>query len=416
MKRNLSKKFISEFCYRLTVLVILAALLILNGCDDFLEEDISDDLVFLLAPADSVTFEEGSTILFSWDFLEGATNYQVQIVTPDFDAPAQLMLDSVTTNNSISAMLSPGQYEWGVSAFNNGYSTNYSIGAFTVSEVADFTDLSDETVNLLGPSGVINQNEVVFVWDELEGADNYELQLVSPGFDNIQQLLYDTTTTSSIITLEVPAGSYSWRLRATNDTSRTNYVVQNFEVSVKEMQQIRLTSPATDYRTNESLVGFSWEPLEDVDFYVIHLDGPGAQQTLVQENNASLAVTGGDGEYRWYVTATLNDRTTVDSDTLTFNYLSGLAPAPVAIRPLAGAVTGDAVTIEWNRLLDSVLGDSVYLYNDANELLPGYPIFSTNGAHSEQITDAGDYQWQVRTVDNEGRAGALSELISFQVQ
>ncbi|MEL7147267.1 MAG: hypothetical protein AAFO69_12915, partial [Bacteroidota bacterium] len=242
------------------------------------------------------------------------------------------------------------------------------------------------------------------------------LQVVAPDFTDVQQLLYDTTTTSSLMTLPLSPGAYTWRIRASNDSSRTGYVEQRFEVALSEASTFSLERPVAGFRTNATEVAFTWQSVEDAEFYVLYIDGPSTERALVQSNTIRLPIAGGDGAYQWYVTATSEGKTIAQSDTLLFNYISGVAPVPEIISPGEGDQVSATVQFQWERMLDSVLGDSLYLYNGAGELLSDYPVFSVESAMTITDLPVGGYQWQLRTVDAEERPGELTELVSFEVQ
>ena len=109
--------------------------LMLLACDDIVEvEDISGKSILLVAPANNTVLEQTSLSLF-WETLEGAEEYKVQVATPDFQAPLQVVLDSTLTKNSLSVELESGKnYQWRVKGINSGYETGYSIGTFSINE------------------------------------------------------------------------------------------------------------------------------------------------------------------------------------------------------------------------------------------------------------------------------------------
>ena len=73
-------------------------LIFILGCGEFFEPDLSNKRVTLLAPADS-TETPLSLITFWWDHLNDADWYHLQIVTPNFDYPVSLVLDTNITEN-----------------------------------------------------------------------------------------------------------------------------------------------------------------------------------------------------------------------------------------------------------------------------------------------------------------------------
>ncbi len=112
-------------------LIIIA--LIICSCDDLFEvTDISEQQVIILAPKNTVTFSNNDTINFSWEALEDAETYEVQLATPDFENATQIVLDSITETTRLNATLNTGDYQWRVRAVNSGYTTAYTTSEFTI--------------------------------------------------------------------------------------------------------------------------------------------------------------------------------------------------------------------------------------------------------------------------------------------
>lgn len=107
--------------------------IILVSCSDIIEvPDISNDAVNLVAPTDNATLNL-TTLTLSWDPIEDAESYQVQIAQPNFSDILQLVKDSTVTGNSFSVDLEAGTtYEWRVRALNSGYTTSYTTYSFTL--------------------------------------------------------------------------------------------------------------------------------------------------------------------------------------------------------------------------------------------------------------------------------------------
>ena len=104
-------------------LVFLA--LFIFSCEAVFVEDISSDTVVLQAPMNSVILTAGN-ITFSWQLLEAADFYQIQIATPNFQNAMQIIIDSITTENSVVKNLTTGDYQWRVKAINSAYETPHS--------------------------------------------------------------------------------------------------------------------------------------------------------------------------------------------------------------------------------------------------------------------------------------------------
>jgi hypothetical protein len=109
-------------------MLVLACLF---SCEAVFVEDISNDSVVLLAPLDNSQLNAGNNT-FSWELLNDAEIYQIQIATPNFENANQIVLDSIVLDNSLLQSIDAGTYQWRVKASNSEYETQYSTVNFTV--------------------------------------------------------------------------------------------------------------------------------------------------------------------------------------------------------------------------------------------------------------------------------------------
>jgi len=92
---------------------ILIGFTLLYACDDILEEDITNDVVIVTAPT-SGQIVQGNVTEFSWQSLDGADEYRLQVLASD----QQIITDSIVSNTSLNLNLLPGQYQWRVKGRN----------------------------------------------------------------------------------------------------------------------------------------------------------------------------------------------------------------------------------------------------------------------------------------------------------
>jgi hypothetical protein len=108
--------------------LILACLF---SCEAVFVEDISNDSVVLLAPLDNSQLNVGNNT-FSWELINDAETYQIQIAIPNFENANQIVLDSIVLDNNLLQSLDAGTYQWRVKASNSEYETQFSTVNFTV--------------------------------------------------------------------------------------------------------------------------------------------------------------------------------------------------------------------------------------------------------------------------------------------
>jgi hypothetical protein len=107
-------------------------ILVFVACDDIIEVvDISDKTVAILAPTNGSVVHT-TLVNFSWQALEDAETYRVQVVTPTFNEAAQILLDTIVTKTYVSGELNINDFEWRVKAVNSGYETPYTTQHFSV--------------------------------------------------------------------------------------------------------------------------------------------------------------------------------------------------------------------------------------------------------------------------------------------
>lgn len=115
-------------------LFLLLVLIGLCSCDDIIEVvDISNETVTILAPMDQTSINIPK-VTFSWQTLEYAESYHVQVATPNFNEASQILLDTVVTKRAVSKTLSTNDYEWRINAKNSDYETAYVTQSFIVIE------------------------------------------------------------------------------------------------------------------------------------------------------------------------------------------------------------------------------------------------------------------------------------------
>lgn len=122
-----------------TFVIGLFFLIGLGSCSNILEvPDISEETVILLAPSEGVVLDK-NLLSLSWQQLEEANGYHIQVATPDFENPAQLVLDSIVeidslgfVPNHIDQNLVNGMYKWRVKAFNSGFETQFTVSGFQI--------------------------------------------------------------------------------------------------------------------------------------------------------------------------------------------------------------------------------------------------------------------------------------------
>lgn len=203
------------------------------ACDDIIQVvDISNRAITVLAPTDQAVLTD-TDVMFTWDAVEDADSYKLQIATPSFETAQQIVTDSLVTTTFFNRTLNSGSYEWRVRAENSGYVTTYTTQKFTI--MANPVDISSEQVVLLAPADttVFSTTDTInFSWENIVGAEQYSVQIATPNFDNALEIIKDDTITNTSYSVSnLSANSYEWRVKAINPDYETGYATLGFTVN-----------------------------------------------------------------------------------------------------------------------------------------------------------------------------------------
>ncbi|WP_346882335.1 hypothetical protein [uncultured Algibacter sp.] len=236
--------------------ILTLLLLILScSCDDILEEDITDDTIQTTFPTEGIIVE-GNITQFTWQNLDGADNYRVQVLNEN-----QIVeVDSLVTVNTASLTLEPGTYQWRVRGENFAYNTSYSFPVNFSTQAS--TNLDDQEVSLLSPSNNLYSKNIntIYTWTRLASATSYNFELVKK-LNGEQTIFQETEVTNGNITLDATLfdedAEYIWKVKALNATSESQFSQRSFFLDRVAPNQPSLASP-TDQDTTTTMVTFNW--------------------------------------------------------------------------------------------------------------------------------------------------------------
>ncbi len=118
-----------KYSYKLFLLLLLIV-----SCQEIInEENISNDTIQLLAPGNNSVLATNQKISFNWQPLTGASDYRLQVATPNFTTANQIVLDTLISGNAFAVdSLAAKSYEWRVKGQNSAFETGYTSNHFTV--------------------------------------------------------------------------------------------------------------------------------------------------------------------------------------------------------------------------------------------------------------------------------------------
>lgn len=286
-----------------TLKIILPLLIFssLFSCSEIvMEKDISDKTVELVAPVNNAQFVS-TGVTFTWNGVENATQYQIQIAKPNFTNPLQIVLDTTITATSFTQQLAIGQYEWRVRALNSSYNTPFTTRTITIASNDDF---QSNTVVLIAPTNnlITNTAAQTLSWQSVIGATSYQIQV----FDSTNTIVLDQNTSSTTYNYTFAEGSYQWKVRASNGTDNTLYSARSILVDVTAPNTPTLVTPTNTSSTTATDISFSWNrtPIAgstEKDHIYIYSDS--GLTNLVYESDAisPYSKTLTSGTYYWRV-------------------------------------------------------------------------------------------------------------------
>ena len=107
------------------LIILLGSLVFFSHCETAFESDLAGKKPILQSPSNNLTTTTTSQT-FYWEKMNGASTYQLQVVSPTFNSITTLIADTTITTNRFTIILSHGDYQWRVKANNSGSSSDFS--------------------------------------------------------------------------------------------------------------------------------------------------------------------------------------------------------------------------------------------------------------------------------------------------
>lgn len=108
-----------------------------------------------------------------------------------------------------------------------------TLMALTACDDIFVKDISDKQINIVAPANniVLDKNEVTLVWEELEGAENYHVVIVSPSLAEVRYYACDSITEDYKLKVTLPNGAYEWFVKATNSAHESLKTYETFQIA-----------------------------------------------------------------------------------------------------------------------------------------------------------------------------------------
>ena len=288
-------------------------------------------------------------------------------------------------------------------------------------------DIENERIMLLAPSNNLTTSRLshTFWWDILDGAENYNMQLVEGSFGSVTQFILDTNLANNKFDYTLYPGSFQWRVKGLNNGGETYYTTFNLTIDSSlniSNQQLILSAPTDNFITNNDYVTFSWNSLLNADDYLIEVHENTWSGNLVHgpqvTTNLSYSTTLPEGTHVWGVQArnsSSNSSTAFSTRTVTIDTTS---PNIVTLNtPLDNATLSNTFhSYTWTQGSNSgtAISEVIYFYSDAGATNLVKSANAVGSSHSDSL-GLGTFYWRVQSTDAAGNIGSMSVIRQFTI-
>lgn len=306
-------------------------------------------------------------------------------------------------------------------------------------------NIKNKTVNVISPADGLNtpNNNILFWWSEVDGAEKYNLQIVKPDFNSVAQLLVDTNITGTKFNYSFTPGTYQWRIKAVNAGGSTAYTTRSLKVDTTSNLNflvVNPTAPLSYSVTAGKTISFTWDPLNAASSYNLKVMAGSATGAIVLDVNTTNAnytnTFTNAGVYFWKVNASNAFSNSPYNTPISFK-IDQTAPAiPQLLRPLNLSIVKDTAYFRWNYTTSSLNGDIkfdsliVASFADSTFTTPYTAVVSRASAASSSnlykinnlltfpttsLTVSPYYWWKVRSVDSVGNVSPASAVFKVKL-
>jgi len=278
----------------------IAKLLITNGlislvflsCEEALfEPKLSEESVVLLSP-------------FEWFKKEGASRYQVQLASPNFENPDFIVFNRFTdTIFIIDTLKQIGSYEWRVRGVSNTETTPYTTSKI---ELINPPGFEFQTVNLTSPEDNKASNTLnnTLSWELLTEAEAFEIQIL----DSNSEVIITESTKENSIMLTFPEGTSTWQVKGLKAGKNTSFSKHTIIIDSTQPETPNLTTPADASTIAKADLEFEWtrtpiEGTKEIDSIFVFTDAAQTALALKQKAVSPLKLNLENGTYYWKIQA-----------------------------------------------------------------------------------------------------------------
>ena len=215
-------------------ILALICIFALQGCSDIIEDNIENIKPILISPSNG-SVNSFKTRTFSWQEVEHADAYHLQVAEPSFEFAQRVLIDSVLNDLHFDYDLLPGTYQWRLRAENKGYKTTYTTNSFTVDSTYNLSDIEITLLNPLQSDTITDVTSVEFTWERVPQATYYTIFIQAQNDDlsptiTMEKIASPSFTTTKIIKQNI---DYKWKVKAIYDNGKGTISESPFSIMAK---------------------------------------------------------------------------------------------------------------------------------------------------------------------------------------
>jgi len=350
----------------------------------------------LRSPADGA--KVSLPITFDWDDVDGASSYNVFVITPARDESLNLI--GTTTKSEFTATTLPtGVTSWFVQATGAGCTGTESARNGLTIVTSSSCPTTGPTLASPANNTTVTTNPVDFDWNDVTGATSYRL-IVSFNDGSPTPI---ASTSDSHFSATLPSGVYTWHVDAIFGTACPSVSSSSFSFTVPATTSCATTGPTiiapTDGATSlTSPVTLQWSAVAGATSYKVFAALANSTTAQIGDATTSTSLTAQfpAGTISWFVEAILSgDCAPVVSKRASFTVTTGTAchnSAPVLQSPSDGAANVTSpVKFQWNRVDGATMYTLFVSYNNSAFVSLG----QTTDNSAERIIPPGSIGWYV---------------------
>ncbi len=287
-------------------------------------------------------------------------------------------------------------------------------------------NMEKKTVTILSPPNNYESDalSMTFYWNEVEGADYYNLRI----YNDKGILLLNSNIDTTLYEYTFPYfGTFTWEVKAVNSATESPYTIYTIYIdSTDDLSQttLYLTSPDDNYYYNDMDVIFTWDTLYNADDYrfeITDLNGNLIDNTIITTYDSIAYTFAEEGDYIWKVRGQ-NSSSNTEYSTRYITIDTTNPNTPEQIYPIKkDTISTYPFTMSWHRWGEtgSPITDSLHLAYDSlftktNVILKTISSDSTYSV-SDTLT-SGKCFWFITSYDAAGNISSNSDTIKFYVK